>query len=113
MEEVRHISMSAVAGVVIVGAALLFGLVVGYYNIKSAEGPRERRYVRRACETTALLALLLIVALLRLPNPWRFIALAVFLFGFPVLIYRWSTNHQLLRELERRERKESDEGNAP
>ncbi len=97
------LSSRVVLGIVITLIALLMGATFTFFNVTRSKGPRERRFVIRGCVLawTLMAVCLLLTALV--PRPYRYISLGVLTILFPVLIYRLSIRHQLMRELERRE----------
>jgi hypothetical protein len=95
----------------LLGIALLVGIVLTILNVRDAKGPKERRFVRRACAGIWALVALFIAAEFYLGPPHRYIAGAVFIVLVPLAVYRWAMQHQMIREIESRERrKESGEG---
>lgn len=101
-----------IAGLALVGLSLLGGVVALASGLKSACGPRERAFVRRACAASSGMVSLFVVAAFVFPRPYNWISAVLFLFAVPAAIYRWTTQRQLLRELEERERR-SAEGTDP
>jgi len=97
------LTAKAVFGIAVTLLALAMGAVFTYFNIAKSEGPRERKFVFRNCLVVwiVLSACMLLVVLLR--SPYHYIPLGSLLILFPVLIYRMSIRHQLVRELERRQ----------
>ena len=79
------------------------GVAIAVMNVRAARGPRERAFLKRACGGTGSLMVLFIVLLFWLEPPYRYAALVVFLILIPAAIYRWATQHQLIRRIEERE----------
>lgn len=49
-----------------------------------------------------------IVAAFALPAPYNWISALISIFAVPAAVYRWTTQRQLLRELEERERRSAE-----
>lgn len=97
-----------ITGLVLVGLSLLGGVFATASGVKTARGPRERVFVRRACAASSGMVSLFVVAAFVLPAPYNWISAVLFLFAVPAAIYRWTTQRQLLRELEERERRSAE-----
>lgn len=97
-----------IAGLALVGLSLTVGVFASVSGVKSARGPRERAFVRRACAASSGMVSLFVVAAFVLPVPYNWISAVLFLFAVPAAIYRWTTQRQLLRELEERERRSAE-----
>lgn len=95
-------------GLGLLGLSLLGGIVAAATGLRSARGPRERTFVRRACIASWVLVSAFIVAAFSLPSPYHWISAVVFVFAVPAAIFRWTTQRQLLRELEERERRAAE-----
>ena len=93
--------------------SLLGGVVAAATGLRSARGPRERTFVRRACIASWAMVTLFIIAAFTLPPPYHWISAVVFVFAVPAAIYRWTTQRQLLRELEERERRAAEGPDEP
>ncbi len=98
MEEA--LSVRAWVGITLILAVLAAGMAVGYLNVKRARGPKERRFVRRACLATWGLVLLFLFCLFGLPSPYRYLSAAGFFVLLPLLMFRWATQHQLVRRID-------------
>ncbi|HMP76176.1 MAG TPA: hypothetical protein PKE12_07770 [Kiritimatiellia bacterium] len=98
------LSGKIIVGLVLVGLALTGGGYASYTNVRDARGPRERRFVIRVCVLGWLLILSMLALVYALPAPYRYITALVYFVVTPVIIYRWSLTHQLLRVLDERER---------
>ena len=79
------------------------GLLIAWRSVRTARGPREKTFVKRAGAGAGSLMALFIVLLFGLEPPYRYVALVVFLVLIPAAIYRWSTQHQLIRRLDARD----------
>ena len=91
--------------VVIVALGILLALVGTMRNVTQTKGPKERRFVTRACVGTwSLFASMLILVVFFKP-PYRYVIMAIYLIIFPLFIYRWSTMHQLIRYIEEKDAK--------
>jgi hypothetical protein len=98
------ISFPALLGIALVLAALAGGAYASYENIRAARGPRERRFVVRACAIGWLLMLSMLVLIYVSPSPYRYLIALAYFIAAPILIYRWSRTHQLIRALDAREK---------
>jgi hypothetical protein len=96
-------SLKAIIGFSIMGVALLIGIVASVLSVSGAKGPKERQFVIRACLGWWAIILSMLVLLYYVPSPYRFYLFAGYLILYPVLIYKWSTLHQLIRMVEQRE----------
>ena len=101
-----------ITGLVLLGLSLLGGFVAAATGLRSARGPRERTFVRRACLASWAMVSAFIVAAFSLPSPYHWISAVVFVFAVPAAIFRWTTQRQLLRELEERERRAAEGAEA-
>lgn len=101
------LSFKALFGLIFVLLALIGGLYASYANLRNARGPRERRFVARACVLGWLLILSMIVLIFSLPAPFRYFVALVYFIGAPILIYRWAITHQMLRLLDQRDADET------
>ncbi len=97
------LSFKALMGLALVGAALLGGGWASYANLRGARGPRERRFVARVCAIGWLIVLSMLALIYLLPPPYRYLVALAYFAGTPILVYRWSSRHQLLRILDERE----------
>ena len=82
--------------------AAILGAVASYKNIRDAKGPLERRYVVRMCILTWGIILSMLAFAYWLRPPWLYAVVGAYFVVTPVLFYRWTTTHQLIREKERR-----------
>ena len=87
----------------LLAVAVFGGLGIALMNVRAARGPREKTFVKRASAGAGSLMALFIVLLFWLEPPYRYVALVVFLVLIPAAIYRWSTQHQLIRRLDERD----------
>lgn len=90
------------------GFTLALGLVLSWLNVRGSQGPKERRYVTRACTGSLVLMLVVVGGGYFLESPYRYIVMLIGLFGIPVLIYRSAKVHLLIREMESRDRRNED-----
>lgn len=95
-------------GIVILVLLIAGGALGTLSNIRGTRGPRERRFVIRACMGAWALFLSLVALVILLPSPYRWIAGILFFVLIPAMIYRWATRHQLIRILEEREKGAGD-----
>lgn len=87
------------------GFTLALGLVLTWMNVRGCQGPKERRYVARACSASMALVLAVVGGGYFLESPYRYIVMIAGLFGIPALIYRSAKVHLLIREMEARDRR--------
>lgn len=92
-----------IAGLILLGIALIGGGLASWSNIRQARGPRERAFVIRVCLLSWALILSMLGLMYLLPSPYRYVAMLAYFVGLPLLIYRWARTHQLIRLLEERE----------
>lgn len=98
------LSFTAFIGFLLVAVALGGGAYASYMNIKNARGPRERRFVARACAVGWTLVLSMLLMVYFLPSPYRYAVVVLYFLIMPPLIYRWALTHQMLRLIDERER---------
>ena len=96
------LSIKAIIGFSVMGVAIAIGIVASVLSVSSARGPKERQFVIRACLGWWTIILSMLVLLYYVPSPYRFYIFAGYLVLYPVLIYRWSTKHQLIRMIEQK-----------
>jgi peptidoglycan/LPS O-acetylase OafA/YrhL len=101
------LSFKFIFGLLLVAIALGVGIIASVHNVRNARGPKERAFVLRACVVIWIVVLSMLACMYFLPSPYRYIALFVYLVISPILIYRWSTTHQLIRLLEQRDMDET------
>lgn len=82
---------------------LLAGVVVSILNVRDAKGPKERRFVGRACLMIWGLLISMLLLAVFLEPPFRYIVIAGFVVLFPLLIFRFATMHQLIRKVDERD----------
>jgi len=87
---------------------LLLALVATFLNVRNTRGPKERRFVVRACVATWALFVSFLLLLYFVGPPWRYVIVVVYVVAFPVFIYRWSTMHQLIRHIDERDSQVED-----
>ena len=98
------LSFKAMLGLLLVGVALAGGGWASYVNLRDARGPRERRFVAQVCTIGWLIVLSMLALIYFLHAPYRYLVAIAYFIGTPILVYRWSITHQLLRVLDERER---------
>jgi Ca2+/Na+ antiporter len=101
--ELAMISPPALIGAVIFLTALGLGVSASIMMVRRAQGPKERVFVLRISIISWAIILSLLATAYFLRPPWMYIVLAFYFIVCPTLVYRWSTKHQLIRVLERRE----------
>jgi amino acid transporter len=97
------VTVEFIAGGALFGVAFVVGGLASYRNIRNSRGPRERKYVLRMCGLSWLVILSMLCCAYALTAPLLYYVMAAYFIVTPVLFYRWTTTHQLIRELERRE----------
>lgn len=90
----------------LVAAVAAVGVWTARGSIRSAQGPRERTFVIRTCAATWLLVAGFVAAVFLLPRPYNWIVAAALMIGIPAAMYRWTTQRQLIRELDARDRRD-------
>lgn len=105
------LTLRAIFGLSLLAVAIAGGGWASWANIRSARGPKERGFVVRICILSWLLILSMLGLMYILPSPYRYAAMFFYFIGLPVLIYRWSKTHQLIRLLEARD--ENGAGSPP
>jgi len=96
------LTIQAIFGFALLGIAFVGGGWASWVNIRTARGPRERAFVIRICVVAWLLILSMLALMYLLESPFRYAVMLFYFFGMPVLIYRWSKTHQLIRLVEDR-----------
>ncbi|MFH0908279.1 MAG: hypothetical protein V1929_05920 [bacterium] len=102
------LSARAVIGGVVMGAAFLGGIVATYYNMRNAIGPKEKAFVVQVCAVTWLIVLSMLLFAYFLPSPHRFVVAGIYLIICPLLVFRWTNKHQLIRMIEQRDAEEEE-----
>lgn len=97
----------------LVGLLLVAGFIGTYLNVASAKGPREHRYVRRACLGLWAIIALLLGVLYWVPEPGKFIVAGACILVFPIYVYRMSTMRQLIKKVDQQQHEESSEEAPP
>lgn len=97
------ISLSALIGFSLFFTALGVGIVASYLSVQRSRGPKERAFVLRISLSCWALIVLLLTTAYFLRPPWLYLVMAIYFIGCPLLVYRWSTQHQLIRMVEERE----------
>lgn len=99
-------SINFIIGIGLVGLAFIGGVLGTWHNIHNAQGPRERAYAIRMSLLCWLLVIAMFAALaLTFGALRKYILIGSFIL-FPILIYRWSTRHQLIRIVDQRDQDE-------
>ena len=100
------LSARAIIGLLVMGTAILGGVVATYYNVRNVSGPKERAFVIQVCTVSWLIVLSLLLFAYFLPSPHRFIVAGLYLVVCPMMVYRWTNKHQLIRMIEERDAEE-------
>lgn len=106
MEHVHHsvwLSARAIIGLLVMGVAISGGIVATYYNVRNVSGPKERSFVIQVCTVSWLIVLSLLLFAYFLPSPHRFIVSGLYLVICPLMVFRWTNKHQLIRMIEERD----------
>ncbi len=96
------LSAKAMFGIGLTLLSLIILGVASYLNVRGSQGRLERSFVFGACAITWLIVAISMAFVIALPHPYHYIPLVVLIIIFPVIIYRLSLRHQLIREMERR-----------
>ncbi len=96
----EHVTGQFIITMVLVALGLLIAAIGSLLNVTRTKGPKERRFVTRACIGTwgMFVSMLVLVGLFE--PPYRYIILVMYLAIFPLTMYRWSTMHQLIRHID-------------
>ena len=86
--------------------ALIGGALGTFHNIVHAQGPRERAFTIRMSIVVWLLVISMLAAIYWIPGHLRYYVLGGYFVVCPILLYKWSNTHQLIRMLDRREQDE-------
>jgi hypothetical protein len=100
------LSARAIFGGLLMGAALLVGVVATYYNIHQSRGPKERSFTVRVCVASWLVVAWMLACAYFLPSPYRFYTTAAFLVICPLLVYKLAHTQALIRMVEQQEPEE-------
>ncbi len=115
MEHVTHstwLSARAIIGLLVMGMAILGGIIATYYNVRNVAGPKERTFVIQVCTVSWLIVLSLLLFAYFLPSPHRFVVAGLYLVVCPLMVFRWTNKHQLIRMIEERDVEEDEEASA-
>lgn len=99
-------SFSAIIGYCLMGLALLGGVLGTYHNIANASGPRERAFAIKMSAVVWLLVASMLAAITLIPGHLRYYVLGGYFVICPILLYKWSNTHQMIRMLDQRDRDE-------
>lgn len=91
------------AGLAVAAMVIVIGAFASRRSVGSAVGPRERAFARRVCAATWTSIAAFVLTAWYLPSPANWVVSAGFVVGIPWAIYRWTTQRQLIRELDLRE----------
>ncbi len=97
----------ALIGWAVVGGVALMGAWTAYHSVRSAVGPRERMFARRVCLTIWTLAVGGTAGIVWLPGLFRWLSALGMILLVPALLYRWTIQRQLIRQLDEREHRAS------
>lgn len=112
MEPVTHstwLSARAIIGFLVMGVAISGGIVATYYNVRNVSGPKERVFVVQVCTVSWLIVLSLLLFAYFLPSPHRFVVAGLYLIVCPLMVFRWTNKHQLIRMIEERDGEDAAE----
>lgn len=96
------LTIKAIFGFTLLGLAIVGGGWASWVNVRTARGPRERAFVIRICVVSWALILSMLGLMYLLAAPYRYAIMMFYFLGLPILIYRWSKTHQLIRLMEER-----------
>jgi hypothetical protein len=97
----EELSTQAWFGFILIAVALIGAALFTAFNVAGAEGPKEKRYTRRACAAIWIIAALATILAWWLRGPLKLIPLALLVVVLPWLIYRFSMRRQMIREVDR------------
>ncbi len=97
------ISPTAIIGGAMFLGAIGIGVYASWLNISRARGPKERSFVALVSVLCWALLLSLLGFAFFLRPPWLYLVLFVYFVLCPILVYRWSMKHQLIRLAEQRD----------
>jgi hypothetical protein len=100
-------SIQVIVGATLMLVALAAGALGTWHNIRSAQGPRERRLVIRSSLALWLLVGSMLAVVYVAPTKYRFAVLLVYFIVCPILLYRWTLMHQLARLADQRDSDEA------
>ena len=92
---------------------LLVSAIASILNVRSAKGPRERRFALRSCIAVWAMLVAIIVGTSFIEEPYCYIFLGCLLILFPLLVYRAATRRQLIHELDERDARHKHEAEKP
>lgn len=107
------LTVGQIIGLGLMAAAIAGGLLGSYHNIRHARGPRERAFAVRMTAVVWLLATAFLAAMYLAEGHLRYYVLGGFFVLCPLLMYKWSTTHQMIRLLDERERATGAEAGKP
>ena len=109
------LSARAIIGLLVMGTAILGGVVATYYNVRNVSGPKERVFVIQVCTVSWMIVVSLLLFAYFLPSPHRFVVAGLYLIICPLMVYRWTNKHQLIRMIEERDADDevTDEPTSP
>lgn len=102
MATMVNVSTELIIGLTLLTVTLAGGVAGTISSLRACRGARERRFVIRAFAGIWSLFAAFVASVVFLPSPYRWVAGGILLVLMPVLIYRWATQHQLIRILEER-----------
>lgn len=97
-------AITVIVGAIIMAVAIVAGLVGTWHNLREAEGPRERRFVLWTSIACWLLVASMLAFIYLVKPPYRYFVVLGYLIVCPILVFKWSTTHQLLRRLDQIEK---------
>lgn len=97
------ISISALVGIIFFLFAIGVGAAASYLNVKRAQGPKEKSFVLKVSIVSWLVIFSMLACAYFLKPPVLYLVMAGYFIVCPILVYQWSTKHQLIRLVEQRE----------
>jgi predicted membrane channel-forming protein YqfA (hemolysin III family) len=101
------ISFPALIGVILFFVAIGVGTAASYLNVTRSRGPKEKSFVFWVSIASWVILLSMLACAYFLKPPLLYPVMAGYFIVCPVLVYNWSTKHQLIRLVEQREAEES------
>ncbi len=97
------ISIPALIGSFFFLFAIGVGVTASYLNVKRAHGPKEKSFVLKVSLVSWMVIFSMLACAYFLKPPLLYLVMAGYFIVCPILVYQWSTKHQLIRLLEERE----------
>jgi len=102
--EVSQLNIPALAAWSLLGIIVLVSFAATVMNILRAKSKRERAFTLQSCLVVWLLLISLVLTVLYVEAPYKYVALFALMVLFPLVVYHAATRRQLLQILEEREK---------